>query len=272
MRGVSVGGVYTSLQVPQLGAVFDVGIATRSFAGTDRIFISHGHADHIGALTSLLGIRGLMAKEPPTVFMPSEIVPHVKEALLAHSKMHRFALEIDAVGMDPGDEHTLRPDLSVRAFRTHHPVPSLGYLFFRRINKLKPEYAGLQGSEIGARRRAGEDLFRQVERYELAYATDTLIGAIDNEPSLAKTRVLVMECSFLDHRKSLEDSRAGCHIHLDELIERASWFQNERIVLMHISQIYKPDDVREILRAKCPPELFARIVPFAPKAGRRWPG
>jgi len=267
-----VGGVYTSLQVPQLGVMFDVGIAARSFAGTDRIFISHGHADHIGALTSLLGIRGLLGKDPPTVYMPAEIVANVKEALAAQSKMHRFELAVDAVAMEPGDEQQLRHDLWVRAFRTHHPVPSLGYQFFSRVNKLKAEYINLPGAEIAARRRAGEDLFTQVERYELAYATDTLIGAVELEPSLAKTRVLVMECSFLDERKSLVDSRAGCHIHLDELIEKASWFQNEFIVLMHFSQMYKPDDVRKLLREKCPPDLFARIVPFVPKRGGRWPG
>ena len=56
--------------------------------------------------------------------------------------------------MSPGDELALRGDLRVRAVRTFHPVPSLGYVLVRRVAKLQPELAGLPGPEIAARRRA----------------------------------------------------------------------------------------------------------------------
>ena len=56
-----------------------------------------------------------------------------------------------ADALQPGDERELRPDLSVRAFRTHHTGPSLGYQFFSRIPKLKPEYLDLPGKEIAIR-------------------------------------------------------------------------------------------------------------------------
>ncbi len=54
IRGVSVGGIYTSLFVPELSALFDVGIPARSSAVADYIFISHAHVDHLGAMASLL--------------------------------------------------------------------------------------------------------------------------------------------------------------------------------------------------------------------------
>ena len=71
----------------------------------------------------------------------------------------------------PGDTHSLGHGLWVRAFRTHHPVPSLGYQFFRRVSKLKPEHQHLPPEEIARGRKAGVDLFDEVERLELAYAT-----------------------------------------------------------------------------------------------------
>ena len=74
VRGISVGGVYTSLAVPELGLLFDAGASPRSLAATDTILLSHGHADHVGALPALLGIRGLSGKtRPPRVIMPAEI-------------------------------------------------------------------------------------------------------------------------------------------------------------------------------------------------------
>src|SRR5215217_4262932 len=57
LRGVSVGGVYTSIAVPELGIVFDAGTSPRSTSAMDTILLSHGHADHIGALPAMLGIR-----------------------------------------------------------------------------------------------------------------------------------------------------------------------------------------------------------------------
>lgn len=272
LRGISVGGVYTSIAVPELGIVFDAGSSPRSSGAIDTILLSHGHVDHIGALPALLGIRALHGKtRPPRVVMPAEIVGDLTAALAAISRLQRWPLEIEAIGMSPGDELVLRGDLRVRAVRTFHPVPSLAYVLVRRIAKLKAELAGLPGSEIAARRRAGEDVTDFDDRLELAYATDTLVSVLDHAPELLRCRVLIVECTFLDGRKTVEGARAGCHIHLDEIIERADRFENEHIVMMHVSQIYRPDEVAAVLDARVPPGLRKRIIPFVPTT-TSWPG
>ncbi|HEX9620316.1 MAG TPA: MBL fold metallo-hydrolase [Polyangiaceae bacterium] len=271
VEGVSVGGVYTALRVPELDVLLDIGLAPRSFAATGNVFLSHGHADHIGALNTLLGLRGLGRLPPPRVFLPGEIREPVEAALASLGKIQRRPLEIDAVPLSPGDVSQVQSTLWVRAFRTHHTVPSLGFQFFRRVQKLKPEHRGLSGTEVAERRRAGEDLFLSSERLELAYATDTLVNVLDAVPSLLTSRVLVMECSFLDERKSVESAREKYHVHLSELIERADSFQNECLVLMHFSQAYAPEEVHRILERRCPEHLHRRIIAFAPRQGT-WPG
>jgi ribonuclease Z len=271
-RGVSVGGVYTSIAVPELGVLFDAGIPARSLAALDTILLSHGHADHVGALPAILGIRALHGKtKPPRVVMPAEIVADVLAALDALSRLQRFSLAIEPVGVMPGDDVELRGDLRVRAIRTFHPVPSLAYLLVRRVAKLRAEFRGLAGPEIAAKRRAGEDVTEHDDRLELGYATDTLITALDHAPELYDARVLVMECTFLDDKKSLAAARAGCHVHLDEVIERADRFKNEAIVMMHVSQLYAPDQVAALLDRRVPPALRAKIVPFVPDRAH-WPG
>jgi ribonuclease Z len=272
IRGISVGGVYTSLAVPELGLLFDAGASPRSLAAIDTILLSHAHVDHVGALPALLGIRALHGKtKPPKIVMPVEIVDDLRAALVSLSKLQRWPLDIEAIGMSPGDELALRGDLSIRAVRTFHPVPSLGYLVVKKIAKLKPELVGLSGQEIAARRRAGEDVSVYEERLELAYATDTLVSVLDHSPGLLKARVLILEATFLDERKSLEAARAGCHIHLDEIIERADKFENEHLVLMHFSQLYRPDEISAVLDARVPEHLRKRIVPFTPSTPH-WPG
>lgn len=271
IRGMSLGGVYTSLHVPELDCVFDVGIALRSASAAGTLLLSHGHADHVGALMTFLGARALHGnRRPLRVLMPAEIVDDLMAGLAAMTRLQRWPLDVEPIGLAPGDVYWLRKDLAVRAIKTFHPVPSLGYLVVRRIDKLRPEFLGLPGPEIARRRAAGEDLFTSTERRELAYLTDTLVQVLDHSPEVLDARVVILEATFLDERKPLAAARAGCHIHLDELLARADALTMPNLVLMHVSQLYHPDEVVPILDARLPPGLRARTQAFVP-AGP-WPG
>ena len=273
VRGVSLGGIYTALHVPELDVGLDIGLAPRSMSGIRTLCLSHGHADHVGGLVTLLGLRALMGqKKPLRVIMPAEIEADLLVALRAMAALQRWPLDIEPIGLRPGDELELRADVRLRAFKTFHPVPSLGYQLFRRVSKLKSEFLGKDGPTIAKLKHQGVDIFDAHEYLELAYATDSLVQVLDHEPSLYDSRVLIMECTFLDERKPVATARAGCHVHLDELIERAHLFANEQLVLMHFSSVYRPSEIAGILDRRLPPELRARVIPFVPPPGQDWPG
>lgn len=270
LRGISVGGVYTSIQVPELNVLFDCGLPIRSFAGTDRILISHGHPDHASGLISLLGIRTLIGKErPPQVFAPAPIIDTLQELLEVASRLHRTRLAASFVPVTPGEVFPFGGDLFMRAFATLHGVPSLGFQLLRRVMKLRPEYQHLPGPEIGRlRAEQVEGVFDQAERLEIAYATDTLANVLETAPDVLKSRVLILESTFVDPRRSVEEVRERMHIHLDELAARADHFQNEHLVLMHFSQAYSPAEVHALVRERLPEALRARTLIFAPESGR----
>ncbi|MGK0357880.1 MAG: ribonuclease Z [Bradymonadia bacterium] len=271
IRGASLGGMYTALHVPELDALFDVGIPVRSACGVRNLFLSHPHVDHLGALVTFLGMRGLTGvKTPLRVFLPAGVEGGITDSLQAISRLHRWPLTIETVPMSPGDTFELRRDLSVRAIRTYHPVPCLGFSFFEPVSKLKAEFADLPGREIGRLRKLGAPIFDHHERNLFAYATDTLPKVLDTSPEIFEAKTLVLECTFLDERKTVAKARAGCHIHLDELLPRLEHCQNEALVLMHFSQLYKPREVEEILDARCPPDIRERIIPFVPTGPRWW--
>ncbi len=272
IRGISLGGIYTSLHVKEFDVLLDCGMPFRSFSGARALFLSHGHADHAGALNALLGVRMLCCgNRKLKVFLPAQIVDDVRDVLRVIDRLQRYPAQVELIGMMPGDEVALHGDVCVRAFKTFHPVPSLGFLFLRRIKKLRPEFVDLPGHEIGQRRKAGEDLFNTVERLELAYATDTLPRVLEASPELYRVQTLILECTFLDGRKSPELAHKSCHIHLDDLLDRAEQFENESLVLMHFSQIYRPSEVHEILADRCPERIRERLVVFAPDRPH-WPG
>jgi ribonuclease Z len=270
LRGVSVAGVYTSLQVPELDALLDVGVAMRPLAATGRIFLSHGHLDHLAGLAGTLNIRGLLGLAPAQIHLPAEIEGDVRALLRAHTALSRAELAAEFFPMMPGDERALGKGLFVRALRTHHTVPSLGYQFLRRVNKLRPEHQGRAPDEIARLRKEGAaDLFEPHELLELAYATDTLARVLESEPSLLASRVLVLECTYVGDQRGVEEARRKFHLHLDELAALAPRFENEALVLMHFGQATAPDKTREALASRLPEGLRERVVVFAP-AGDRW--
>lgn len=267
VRGISVAGVYTSLQIPELDAVLDVGVTLRSFAGTDRVFLSHTHSDHASALISLLGIRNLIGKGTLQLCAPEETVPALEATLKAAEVLHHTRFDVRMHAMAPGMTLPLGHGWYARAFRTDHPAPSLGYAFIQKVSKLKPEFHGLPGPEIARRRKAGDSMVDEVERVELAYATDTRATVLDRNPWLFDARVLVLECTYVEASRTVEETQERGHLHLDELLARADRFQNEALVLMHFSQIYRPSHVHEVLATRLPESLRARTLAFAPAEG-----
>lgn len=272
LKGLSIGGLYTTIGIPELQMCFDAGVAPRTFAGIKRLCLSHGHVDHSGALLTLLGVRALVGnKTPLEVYMPEEIEPVIQELLATASQFQRNRLTIKAHPMRPGQRLLLTKDIYVEAFRTYHPVPSLGYTILRQVEKLRPEFRGKDGQAIAKARAAGTAITETLDKPLLCYATDTLSDVLKHEPQLFDVPTLIIESTFLDEKRSIDDARSRCHIHLDELIAQAERFRNERLVLMHFSQHYTPSQVHRIVKQKTQGRFSCQVVPLAPSKGQ-WPG
>ncbi|RYZ77436.1 MAG: hypothetical protein EOP05_01845 [Proteobacteria bacterium] len=72
----------------------------------------------------------------------------------------------------------------------------------------------------------------------------------------------VMEVTYWDNKKSVENAREWGHIHLEELLPRLEGLKNERIVLIHASARYSTKYLEEILDARLPEYLKGRVTLF----------
>jgi len=164
------------------------------------------------------------------------------------------------VPVEHGQRYAIGRDVWIEPFRTYHPVPSNGYIVGRDKKKLKPELAGVPGLVLADLKRRGEVIEVTVSEKVLAVTGDTLPEVLDMQPQMLEAETVLIECTFLDDRKKLADARAGGHVHMLELMPRASLFAGRRLVLSHFSQLYAEAEVPGLLerfRDAAGAEVFA---------------
>ena len=258
--GWSTGGVETSLQVKELSICFDMGVCPAAHIGMNHVLLTHGHLDHIGALPAYLGQRQLYGLKKAQLYVDSRHVETLSEALEAFGVLQQGPLPYDLHGVHPGEKHTLRKGLSFIPFRSAHRVPTTGYTLYEEKTKLREEFLELPGEEIARRRADGDDtLFDHLEIPLITYPGDCLFETVLQQDSIRKSKILFLECTFLDERKDTAHARMGGHIHLDEICDNAEVFENDYIILMHFSQLYESAEIHNIMREKLPSSLRDRV-------------
>ncbi|QDU69438.1 MBL fold metallo-hydrolase [Engelhardtia mirabilis] len=266
--GISLGGIETSIDLPEHKLCFDIGRCPRWAVSRPRVLITHAHMDHLGGLAYHCATRALMGMGPPEYLVPRQNEAAIGELFATWRRLDRSELEHRLVPLGPGDEHRLGRDLVAVPFRTPHVVPSQGYGLWRERRQLREEYQGLPQEEL--RRLAvdeGLELSTLVSFPEVAFTGDTRAEVIEQQEVVRKARLLVMECTFLDDRIDVDQARETGHVHLDDLLERVHLLENEALLLTHFSARYSPREVQAILDARLPAEVRARTTALLERVG-----
>ncbi|MEM1063650.1 MAG: MBL fold metallo-hydrolase [Planctomycetota bacterium] len=259
VEGYSRAAVQSYFRVPELKLLFDCGGSPWDFMGTATVCVTHGHLDHMAALPAYVARRRMMKMDPPVVYVPAEIVENVEKLLRAWQRLDRGRMLCDVVGVEPGDEIELSREHLLTVYQTKHTVPSVGYLVWERKRKLRPDLQDLSQDEIRKIATSGEEVSVEVKTPLFGYTGDTAPPGLDDEPALYDAKILVTECSFFRPEHRREKIHKFGHIHLDDVLERAEEFRNERLCLGHFSTRYHDDQIRRICGKKLPGHLAERV-------------
>ena len=228
--------------------LFDAGEGASSILGNKafavrRVFLSHGHADHIAGLIGLINIRNNAMgdrEKDLTVYYPkgNYLVTEMMNFIARTNRRLNYTLEW--VPLKPGDRVELlagQLPRYVEAFPTvhvHNEV-SLGYNIVEVRHRLKPEFAGSSQEEIVTRvKTEGKDSITEYYDQKLfSYGGDSV--AI--KPAyVADTEVLCHDTTFLDE----EDRNEYKHATLAEAIACAREARvKKELLCVHISSRYK---------------------------------
>lgn len=265
VRGASTAGRETWFHLPTLRLAFDIGRAPTELVPVPHLFVSHAHLDHAAGLAYWCSQRRLRRMPGGVARTHADAVPLWREILALHERLEgvRYDARVDA--MAPGEPVFLRRDLCVSAFPVDHRVPTLGFLASEVRRRLLPSFAGLGPEDVRAAATRGEAVAREVPIPLVAYSGDTAAGLFDLAPSeVFRAKVFLLECSFVEERDRGR-SAEWKHLHLTEIAERADFFENEVLVLTHLTLRTSPDEIRRELKRRLPARLAARTVLFLPE-------
>ena len=259
IEGYSRAAVQTYWRIAELKLQLDIGGAPWAFMGTPTVAVTHAHLDHLAALPQYVARRRMMKMDPPTILLPASAHEATERMLRSWHKLDRGRMACELIGMEPGDEHWLTRETVLTCFATEHTVPSIGYVAWDVRRKLKPEYQHLKGPEIRDLRLSGVEIAREVRVPIVCYCGDTAAGGLDNEPAVYQAKILITEMSFFRPEHSKHKIKKFGHTHLDDIIERADRFENELILLGHLSTRTGVDQAKRALDKRLPKSLRDRV-------------
>ncbi len=210
-----------------------------------RVFLSHGHTDHIAGLIGLVNVRnnamGDREKELQVYFPAGN--HYVSELMTYFSRTNRrLRYHLEWIPLTVGERVRVlggRNPRHVEAFPTVHASgeATLGYNILELRQRLKEEFQDLPQEEIVALVKAGrrDEISEAYHQKLFSYGGDS----VPLRPGpIQGTEVLMHEATFLVD----EDRKEYKHSTLDEAVEaaRAAGVQR-KLICFHISSRYRRD-------------------------------
>jgi ribonuclease Z len=264
LRGYSRGGERTSILIEELNVVFDMGYLHNKAHSYDNIIISHGHADHYGALHLHHCSRRLNKNFKQKIYiMPEYLMENFKMLATCISfancgmsgKIEKSFETLINTSMLSADEcmtsnnHLLDNSgnvstYTIKSYVMKHKIRSFGYIISQLSKRLKPEFIGKPPGVL-------KHISANVKTHGVltpivGYSGDTSIEVILIHPDMLSVPVLILECTFCDNIDDVHTESAD-HIDFNDIEENYDLFNNKCIVLFHLSQKFKAKkDILEI--------------------------
>jgi ribonuclease Z len=264
--GYSVAGEESVVAMPQLDVCFDIGKAPDQVIPINHVLLTHGHMDHAAGIAYYLSHRKFCGQKAGTLLAPENLLGPIRQIIDAWGQLDGNRIPVELVGVKPGDEYQIKPNLFARVFPTKHSYGAVGYTIIEKRKKLKVEFTELNGPQLVELKKQGIAIDNQIEIPIVTYLGDTRYADFSQLDYVAKSKILIAECTFfVDEHTNRAD--AGKHMHIDEFGKLLDGLDNEHIIVTHLTQRTGIGEIRRIIKAKLDKEQYDKITLLMDK---RW--
>lgn len=264
--GISRAGEGTAIVLPQYDLCFDVAQGLPWSLDVKHYFVTHGHLDHAAGIPYIAAQKSLNKVAPPHFYVPQSIETPLKKIMSLWNEIEGFQTPFTLTPVSRDRLFPLTPIHSIRTFGCAHRIETYGYTLLRQVKKLKKEFLGLAGPEIVQLKGKGVEVAELREEPLLSFTGDTRIEVLLESPEIKKSQILIIECTYLDERKSIEHATKWGHLHLTQLLPHLSEIESEKIILCHFSRRYSHYEIRKLLNQRIPSHEKDRVIPLIPGA------
>lgn len=265
IRGYSRSAYRTGFYIPDLDMMLDAG--PQNFNKPKHILITHTHIDHIACLPlSMIGdetgnhIFNIYAIDKAELYIRNYIQSMFEaNAMTDTIKSGDWYKFVGKKSGDTFDINVKGTDLVVSVFECDHKIPTISYGFTETKQKLKDEYKGLSGKEIGGLRKKGVPVTELVKYPRFCYICDTSIKVFELNPEILGYNVIMIECTFL-YPDELDNAIATQHIHWLQLEPYVKRHTDIKFILFHFSQRYRDVEIDQFFNDQDCPNVTAWTI------------
>ncbi len=151
----------------------------------------------------------------------------------------------------------------INVIECDHTVPCVGYGFTEIRSKLKPEFEGLTGQQIGAKKREKIEVTADTPFPQFCFLGDSTTKVFDRSPSVFNYPVIICECTFLmpdDYDNAVRKK----HTHWSDLKPIVMAHPGTTFILYHFSARYRTKEVWSFFEKEKEENSIGNIVVWIP--------
>ena len=207
--------------------------------------------DHAAGIAYYLSHRNFDGQVPGTVLAPKNLISPLEQIIEGWGRLDGNRIPANLVGVEPGDEFAIKPNLYASVFSTPHCYGSVGFTILEKRKKLKPEFRKLTGPKIVELKRQGVEIEFHVDLPLVTYLGDTGPMALEASDLITQSKVLITECTFYEDEHK-DRANAGNHMHISDFVAQLEKLNNEHIIITHATQRTNLSQTKRILARAIP--------------------